>query len=443
MNPATRWLAWLLVLVAAAPASAAATVEELIEQLSAPSTQVRQQAEKTLDDRGVDALPAIRKALAAQPPLETMRRLERLLVAGLSKPKRIHLQAKEQTLREIVAALAKQSGYPMTLERGGLGEMWSHDLDLKGVTFWEALDAVCAKGLSYTLDEEKGAFTLKFSDKHAPFVHRHGPFRLTAHSLAHDNSRSSVVGFGAVARDEAVDPERLRPNEERRLTLTLQLECEPHVPLVGIGAVQVDEAADDRKESLALGEPTHWRSRRHGTGREVDRTPYLIGQADFKFTPPLDARLLGPAPEAKKLKHIKGSVTVYLEKSRRSSVLVKDLQKAAGAKFQLGGETVKIEKVIPADDGDYAVFLSMASNHLEQYEGAAAELLVAVDEKGNLYQPRRYRVCHHVDDTVHVRLDFIPEPAKVAPGPPVQLLLIQREIVEYPVPFQFKDLPLP
>src|ERR1700728_2791040 len=82
------------------------TVEQLIEQLADKDFKVRQAAEKAIEEIGADALPALRKALEAKPPLEVSRRIEKWIpqfeLAALSAPRRITLDVKEKPLHEVV-----------------------------------------------------------------------------------------------------------------------------------------------------------------------------------------------------------------------------------------------------------------------------------------------------------------------------------------------------
>lgn len=70
---------------AGAKAPDAARVRELVKQLDAQQFAVREQADKALREMGIDVVPLLRKALAEPAPLESRRRLERI-IAHLTAP---------------------------------------------------------------------------------------------------------------------------------------------------------------------------------------------------------------------------------------------------------------------------------------------------------------------------------------------------------------------
>src|SRR5437870_1068666 len=96
----------------------APTAEQLIGQLGHREFRVREAANKTLLERGMSALPALRKAKDHKDP-EVRRRIEALLApleaAAEVAPKRVTLHIKQRPLRDVIKDLAKQSGYKIEL----------------------------------------------------------------------------------------------------------------------------------------------------------------------------------------------------------------------------------------------------------------------------------------------------------------------------------------
>src|SRR5262245_38956584 len=115
-------------------------VDKLIEQLGSKDYKAREAANRALEVRGEAALEAMRKAAASTNNPETRRRLD-VIVANLDRmlilsPKRITLKVKDRPLQEVVAEIAKQTGYRMQLQ-GAQQQLVS--LDFEKATFWQVL----------------------------------------------------------------------------------------------------------------------------------------------------------------------------------------------------------------------------------------------------------------------------------------------------------------
>ena len=116
----------VLVLLAALPflrgdsPPAKPTIDQLIQQLNDKRFAVRQAAEKAIEEKGPEALPALRRALAAEPSLEVARRIEKWIpqfeLAVLSNPKRVTLDVKGRPVREVLELIVKQTGNPIELQ---------------------------------------------------------------------------------------------------------------------------------------------------------------------------------------------------------------------------------------------------------------------------------------------------------------------------------------
>jgi hypothetical protein len=182
-------------------------VEELIEKLSANDLEVRKAAERSIEALGPEALPALRKALAGKPSLEVSRRIEKWIprfeLAALSAPKKVTLHVTGRPLEEVIAQLAKQTGYSLTLESDADQGKKPYDFRFAGVPFWEALDTVCARAGMVASSDGKG-LQLKFSDEHSPFVQRHGAFRAVGQGFCFSSMHQRHNSFGLVKRKPAV-----------------------------------------------------------------------------------------------------------------------------------------------------------------------------------------------------------------------------------------------
>jgi hypothetical protein len=128
-------------------------INQLIVQLAADGFDEREQAQKELEKIGPAALESLRKA-TKNPDAEIVRRaadlvarLEELLKSGQQlAPKKVHLKLDDAPVAEAVAALSKQSGYPIQVG-GDKAKLAARKvtLDTGEVSFWEAFDKLCQK----------------------------------------------------------------------------------------------------------------------------------------------------------------------------------------------------------------------------------------------------------------------------------------------------------
>lgn len=129
-------------------------IADLVKQLGSSKFAEREKAKKELEAIGNPALEALRKATKDE-NLETVKRAQellrkiedRMLTADLLNPKKIRINVKDQPAMDVVAELSRLSGYQIQVigDRAAIAEK-KITLDTGDVTFWEALDQVCAKG---------------------------------------------------------------------------------------------------------------------------------------------------------------------------------------------------------------------------------------------------------------------------------------------------------
>ncbi|HMC63987.1 MAG TPA: HEAT repeat domain-containing protein, partial [Gemmataceae bacterium] len=165
------------------PAVAAQSPERLIDQLGDRDFRVRETAGKALEKMGPAALPALRKA-RGHADLEVRRRVAQLTQAAerlaLLTPQRVTLRISHKSLQEVFAEMSRQTGYKIHfVNEGNGGPKTVYSFDLADVTFWEALDRICATaGLVLAGHGEDGALQAFATDSYVPHVHRVGPFRI-------------------------------------------------------------------------------------------------------------------------------------------------------------------------------------------------------------------------------------------------------------------------
>jgi hypothetical protein len=128
-------------------------IAALIADLGSLKFTDREAASRELDAAGAVALTALKEAAKGE-DLEVRYRAEELVLriekrletARILAPTRVHLVYEETPVAEAVADLARQSGYPISLEgdRSRLADR-KVTLDTGETTFWQALDLLCQR----------------------------------------------------------------------------------------------------------------------------------------------------------------------------------------------------------------------------------------------------------------------------------------------------------
>src|SRR5436190_7201469 len=117
-------------------------IARLVEKLGGRDYKTREAAAKTLETRGVEALPELRKALEGATSAEVRRRLQ-AMVQNLERiqtlsPKRLSLKMKDRPIAEVVREIARQTGYPIQYQ--GFNNNLTITLEKDDTTFWEVMD---------------------------------------------------------------------------------------------------------------------------------------------------------------------------------------------------------------------------------------------------------------------------------------------------------------
>jgi hypothetical protein len=129
--------------------------DELIKKLSSDKFADRERASGELEKLGLDALDALKKAVAAKDTdQETRSRAEKLLAkldqklesATLLAPTKVRLDCKDMPVPDAVKQLSQKSGYSILLQ-GDVRKMAERKLtlDTGETTFWQAFDQLCEK----------------------------------------------------------------------------------------------------------------------------------------------------------------------------------------------------------------------------------------------------------------------------------------------------------
>ena len=227
------------------------SVEELIVRLGSPDRVVREEAGRTLVERGPDALPALRAAREAADGAEARNRLDALIDAAeaglLGRPTAVELDVDDRPLGEAIATLAASSGYALALDDPALADRRVTVRSESPLPFWEALDRLGRAGhirhdpgpRRDAQGNDPGAAVIRLVDGDPPgFTAYGGPLRV--HLFATHRHRDLNFGGPEVGLRSPPAPE---------VTAEVQAFAEPGRFLDPAGPPRL-EAVDDRGRPL-------------------------------------------------------------------------------------------------------------------------------------------------------------------------------------------------
>jgi hypothetical protein len=342
-------------------------------------------------------------------------------------PRLITLDEKDVPLSVALAELLKQTGNEIVDRRKDKDDP-RLKLELKKATFWQALDAIAREAdakVSYY--ERDGKLALVDGPHIALPVSYHGLFR---------------VGIKRLDVTHVLEP------DSRYCNVHFEVAWEPRfTPFVLETQPESLEVKDDKGNMLPLPENTQ------------------KGVAAISRRNAIELELRAPAPHrsAARLGLLKGSLLVIgptkmltfsfdklgkIEKLSEALVDTKEGVSVRLRKFQIEGDagdqlwTAEVRLQYPEDGPKFESFQSWMVNnemHLEKVgkDGAVQRFPM----NGG------YETDEVADTTAVMRYRFTDEPEKnLSLGKPGEWKLVYRtpgRIVEMPVPFEFKDVPLP
>ncbi len=403
-----------------------AQLEQLIEQLGSPEFREREAASKALAECGVEVLPALQKASNHADP-EVRRRVADLL-PGAEKavalaPTRVSLNLTRRPIREAVAEIARQTGYPIKVEQPEQQDRRRHSFHFKGLTFWEAMEKVCAAGefRYHKLPSGKGTIVLSWLAGCKPFpCSLNGPFK--------------VEVYGVEGTTDPVD----------HLHVSSFLSVEPKLGLLSVHYSAWQEVRDDQKGDL-LSDLMRY------PDADVFRSAYGWGNPTAHH--PAGGWIKRPGKQAKVVKSLKGSIPVLLLTQRKPALVIDNILTVRGKTLEAGDIALTVAEVIqlgPADTPYYQVKLSIREGKEEHvgetdfsWVGSLPYRFELQDARGNTYQTSTdpswtKRTRTSASGTVQFSR---PEEGQVL-GPAVKLVFSTWVTMPHRVPFEFTNLPL-
>ena len=330
------------------------STEELIARLGSPDRVVREEAFRTLEEEGPDALPALRAAREAADDPEARGRLADLIARvearRLDRPTMVAIDLDDRPLGEAVEALATRSGYALSLDDPVLA---SRRVTVRGsglLPFWEAVDRL---GLAGHVRHDPGprrdaigndlqASTIRLVDGDPPALTAYsGPLRI--HLFAAHRHRDLSFEAAGISRD---------PPKRATVTVEVQAFAEPGRFINPNGLPRL-EAVDERGRAIAPGP---------GGGGEqpnLSEHSWLIpGRLSLLHWHVPIGR---PDPLVRSPLKLRGVLAV-VSSSRRPAPLVIPLAGAPGQTFRRGRSVVRIETVATQNAATTAVNLLLSED---------------------------------------------------------------------------------
>jgi hypothetical protein len=434
-----------LVLVLTSTLAAELPPRELIAHLDSPDRVVREEAARTLEELGAEALPALRAALEAAKEPEARDRLTeliaRVVARSLDRPTMVALDVDDRPLGEAVEALATRSGFALTLDAPALAGKRVTVRASGSLPFWEAVDRL---GRAGHVRDDPGPHREYFGRKVKPstiYLVAGDPPALTAYSgplrihlfAAH---RHRDVNF------EADSPSRDVQKRSATVTIEVQAFVEPGRFLNANGLPRL-EAVDER--GRAISPQPAGASEHHQRGGNSWLIPGRISLLHWHV--PLG---LPDLPVRSPLK-LRGVLPVVIT-SRRPDPLVIPMVGTAGKTFRLGPRVVRIENTSGYRPGTTMVEISLSEDAIPA-DHTRTSIGPETDYIGDFLSDRiefddaeGYPLRWHflfgspastTNDEIKVQT-FVSGPA-----PPVQLRVYRLYRLATEIPFEFAEIPSP
>jgi hypothetical protein len=426
----------LLLLLAALPADLSA--EDLVQRLGSADRIEQEEAARSLEELGADALPALRAAAAdrmSAPPLVRARAaalLERVEGRLLTEPTRVVLDFDGQPLGDVLAALGTRTGFTLTLDPGGHAELPRRAIRAGSsgkVAFWTAVERVARAG-GIRLDPE-----FPQAPNTRATVVRLIPGAPPAFSLEQSGLRLQLLRLDRRRDREFVhSPDRPDPAASDALYVEVQAFAEPGRFLEANGLPHV-EAIDERGQPLPPPPSgAKWPDERSLTGKWVK--PGALNILQWRI--PLGL----PDQAISRLRHLRGTLPLIVS-SRRPDPLVIRLEDASGQTFHHAGSALRFGAIPPVRFHDLAfeLFVTPDDGASPPRGGLPAILprtqLTFEDAKGEPLSWHPVFSARPVNGKLRISVSV------THPDRPVRLAFGGLVATAAEVPFEFNDVPMP
>jgi hypothetical protein len=418
-------------------------LDALVEQLGDADYRKREAAVRRLQAAGLAAVPTLKKALGHR-DAEVRRRVRDLIpaieTAAFLTPRRVSLHMTKKTLRQVFDEVTRQTGYKIEFWSSSPAQTYS--FDFKDLTFWEALDRICREsGLGVQQNWGDDRILLNEQGGGQPlFVRYEGPFRFAPVTL--QQTRFFGNFFSAPGKDAAPPP----PAQEN-LALTFSIYSEPRIPLLGVGEIKLDAAYDTEKNSMLppAANAGEFFDPRFGMMRGRFIARYGNGNRTYFMQSQLN--LARPSLKATGIKVIRGSLPVTLLAEQKPVVLADKVLSAKGKKTTVGTTTFLFEDVSETPGKQYQIRMTVTEDNKENpndytWMNTLYQRIELLDEKNNRFQIYSTGWGNNGSGQVQLTLGF-GAAGNVKMGAPTKFVFQEWTTLQYQVPFEFRDLPLP
>jgi hypothetical protein len=414
----------------------AQAIQLRVEQLGAQDYRTRQDATRAILSMGADALPTLRKA-RSHPDAEIRRRLDEL-IQKLERdlalaPRRVTLHVSKKPLKEILALLAKQTGYKIPssdaqFKSAAARAVYSFDFDK--VTFWEAMDRICEASGMLLQQSNDEVLRFNFQDNYVPYRSYDGIFKVTATGFNYYLNSN----FGQLPRN----PVQPAQQTYESLQANFMIAAEPRMPILRVGMPRLLKALDSEQHSMLLVEASAVNQPWMGRGYSGNMRTYVQSAS---------ANLAWPSKSSRTVKLLKGVIPVTLLVEQKPTVVTDQLTSAKGKKFKLGTSTFQVDDVTKRNASNYEFKLSYNDDNTEHnwdYSNiySLQQRLEVQDAKG--LKCNSYIRWTTFNSPTSAQFVLTTQPPGVnKAGTPAKLVYQLWVQMEQDVEFEFKDLPLP
>jgi hypothetical protein len=418
-------------LPATAPAATeveAAKIDALIKQLGTGSFAKRQEAEDALVQFGGVARPQLERAVKAATNEEQKSRiasaLGRIAEEGAFGPTLVTLKLTDAPARKAIEQLSAQCGVAIEVMPPSLftdEQVGTVTLDVTRKPFWEVMDQVAEQtGLELRPTGEGLKLMRTGRQRGNVPVAYSGAFLIAPESAV----RQSSIYYGNGG------------NSSTDFNVSFSIVAEPKLQLGqgnGTGeGVKIDEAVDDNGNNLV--DPA-----RPGN-------VYGSGAGGWQMNVPL--KILPNVGTA--IKVMRGSVSVSIN-VRFDTVEIDNIASAKNVSRPVGGARLVIQKVEPAPENQIVVHAVLYRDGVDQADWDRMQQTVysdlkVVDAKGRSLD-RSGNEANGDGTKTELKMTFIRQEHMIRQnliGEPAKLIWrVPTETRQVPVPFEFRDLPLP
>jgi len=403
----------------------------LVADLGAADYRTREAAGRRLAREADRALPVMRQALRTLDDPEAARRLEVLIrklhTERLVAPKRVTFTGDRVPAKELLAEIARQTGYKLAVNGADNGTPVRVSVAWKDTPFWQAVDDVStATGLQVSPDgEDESVLTVYDNDTYNPHVSYAGPFRFVASNI---NTNRNLQLSGLPRRFPA-------PRPPEYLNLNFQIQSEPKNPIVGFHPPELTRAVDDTGASLL--------PPKDDDQARAYYAPYFYrGHNQYA-----GVNLARGGRGATVIRELRGKVTVLLLSDTRPEIVVENVAGVKKKKFLGRSTELEIESVAEGGGGvtvvltvkqlnpspeDYS-WVNAVFQRLELWDDAGLKWAGAVTGNTQANSP----------GVASLTMTFTPPPGNKKAGKPSRLQMVEWITHPREVEFAFKDIPLP